>query len=84
MNKWVKRLVIRPLIRMLIMFGAIAFMIIVSIYVRDHTGSYTYFEDEDFNYGPYNITIPPYNRTFKYNILLNGHSHTNKNGKVSK
>lgn len=65
------------------MFGAITFMIIVSIYVRDNTGSYTYFEDQDFDYGPYKIAIPPYNRTFTYNILLNGHSHTNKNGKTN-
>jgi hypothetical protein len=48
-------------------------IIILTIYCAQSN----YFEDVDFLYGPYNVSeyAVPLNATFKYNIILDGHSH---------
>jgi predicted metal-dependent phosphoesterase TrpH len=72
---FVQHFVLQPIERLILIILSIIFLALIGYAALSVPSNY--FEDVDFLYGPYNVSeyAVPLNATFKYNIILDGHSH---------
>eukprot|EP01135_Chromosphaera_perkinsii_P006618 Nk52_evm20s554 gene=Nk52_evmTU20s554 len=85
-KRWLKKWAFGVCIKLpsLILAFGLFFAIALMVDLWQTPSAYTY-EDSDFNYkNDPSSYLKPYNESFKYNFLIDGHSHTkNTDGKLS-